>query len=246
MKYEKTRNWSLAARASATRIGSRRQVQERRKCPVPECQSLPRWYSRYCNKHADKLRRYGHPTLNLKIRSKEDYANCLKVGRWLRDALTGNDMDRRAWLRIEGSLTRLARDHYLKHPIPVIARRNDTWRNDYKALCAISKRLEKISAEEMIAAYLGMASVIITENEILVTSKQLELMLNKAGGRAATRFGSWTAKEPLSERTYRWKPSGGTYTQIGKVIHEVISREFGAKWYKEADVKLATRQNMHS
>ncbi len=50
---------------------------------------------------------------------------------------------------------RHSKDHSLKHPIPVIARRNAGWRNEYKAMCAISKRLEKTSAEEMIAAYLG-------------------------------------------------------------------------------------------
>lgn len=143
-------------------------------------------------------------------------------------------------MRIESDLMRLAEDHSLKHPIPVIARRNAGWRNEYKAMCAISKRLEKIDAEEMIAAYLGLASVILIENEVMVNTKQLELMLNKAGGRAATRFGQWLAQDPHSGKMYRWKPSHGTYTWIGKVIHRAISKEFGGKWYKEAEVKLVT------
>ena len=239
-KYEKERRFSAVEREAAKKIGKERQEQERRKCPVPGCKNVPRWYSRYCNGHADKLRRYGHPTLNLKIRSKVDYANCLKVGRWLRERLTADDSDSRAWMRIEADLMRLARDHSLKHPIPVIARRSGSWRNEYKAMCVISKRLEKITAEEMIAAYLGLASVILVENEVLVNSKQLELMIDKAGGRAATRFGQWQAKDPHSEKLYRWKPSHGTYTQIGKVIRGAISREFGRKWYKEAEVILVT------
>ena len=237
----KERLLRASAKQTSTAIGKERQAQSARKCPVDGCVRLPKYFSRYCAHHADKLRRNGHPTLKITTKTNEDYANCLKVGRWLRVAMTETDSDLRAWRRIEDTLARLGRDHRLTHSIPTLARRDKSWKNVFKAKCCLSKRLEQIDAEEVLAAYLGLAAVVIKENDVAVNAKQFELFINKSGGKAVSRYMKTEAFDPNTESLYQWKPSSGVITQIGKLVFDGIAREFGQRWWKEAEVVLVTR-----
>lgn len=221
-------------------LGEQRMAVKRR-CPVPDCKGHVDTYSRYCNDHAMRLKRHGHPTVDLTMRTRKDYDNAVQVGRWLRKALTENDSDARAWLRIEGRLEQLGKDHRLKYDIPTLYRRRSHFRNEFKARCVISRKLEIKPAEELIAGYLGHVAVVLLENELLVNTKQLSLMLNKAGGRVISWRGRYSAMEEGSGKMFTWRPSPGVQTKIGEVVFELIAGEFSKKWFKEAEIKLVTR-----
>lgn len=238
---DKERRLKASAKRTSTQIGKKRQAQQMRHCPVEGCTKPPKYYSRYCAYHADRLRRNGHPTLKVSTKIREDYANCLQVGRWVRHALSKDDADSRAWMRIEDALAQIGRDHSLKYGIPTLARRDGSWRNAFKAKCVLSKRLEQISPEEVLSAFLGLAAVVIEGNDVMVSAKQFEHMIQKSGGKAITRYMRTQAVDPASERLYRWKPSTGTITQVGKLVFDEIAREFGVRWWKEAEVALVTR-----
>ena len=238
---DKERRLKASAKRTSNQIGKQRQAQKMRRCPVAGCTTPPKYYSRYCGYHADRLRRNGHPTLTISTKTKKDYANCLKVGRWLRHAMTKDDADMRAWMRIEDALSRMGRDHSLKHGIPTLARRDGSWRNAFKAKCVLSKRLEQISPEEVLSAFLGLAAVVIEGNDVMVTAKQFEHMIQKSGGKAVTRYMRKQAIDHFSERLYQWKPSTGTITQVGKLVFDAIAKEFGARWWKDAEVALVTK-----
>ena len=150
-------------------------------------------------------------------------------------------MDRRAWMRIEEALERMGRDHRLKHGIPTIARREGTWRNQFKAQCLLSRRLETMPAEEIIASFLGMVVLILSENTVPVSAVQMEYFLHKAGGRTAVRYKRVQATDPETGKLYRWKPSDGTLTCVGKIIHGYIQHEQGKRWWKDAEVVIATK-----
>lgn len=229
------------AKTSAKRIGSQRQAQPRRRCPVDGCLNEPKYYSRYCSRHADRLRRNGHPTLRLSTKTQQEYADCLKIGRWVRRALTQGEADKRAWLRVETALERLGRDTRYSHGIPTLSRRDKSWRNEFKAKCCLSRRLLQIGAEEVLAAFLGLSSVVIENNDVAVGSKRFEHFLHKSGGKAVTRYMRTTALDPDADRVYRWKPSTGVITKVGKVVFDEIAKEFGARWWKEAEVLLVKR-----
>ena len=237
--FEKERKLRATAKATSTAIGKQRQAEKNRKCPVEGCKHVPKYFSRYCNHHAYRLRRTGHPTLNLKIRSLEDYGNCLRLGRWLRHHLSTDDADKRAWTRIEAGLIILAHKNLIDHPIPVLSRRQKSWNNEFMALCVLSRQLKRKPVEEVVAGYLGMTALILEGNELLLTAKQLELCFNKAGARAITRFGKWYAIDGQGGKTYKYNPTSGTMTRIGEIIHKAISKEYGSKWYKLAEEKIA-------
>lgn len=237
----KQRRIEGVAKAAAKRLGNERRAQPRRRCPVDGCPKEPRYYSRYCANHADRLRRNGHPTLRLSTKTQRDYAECLKIGRWLRQAMTKDEADQRAWARVEGALNRFGRDPRFKHGIPTLARRDKSWRNEFKAKCYLSRRLEQIDTEEVLAAFLGLSSVVIEGNDVPVGAKQFEHFIQKSGGKAVTRYMRTTALDPESEKVFRWKPSTGVITKLGKVIFDEIAKEFGARWWKEAEVALVTR-----
>ena len=236
--FDNEKNLRASAKQASIAIGKRRQEEPNRKCPVPNCKHVPKWFSRYCNHHAYKLRRNGHPTLNLNIRSAVDYANCLKLGRWLRAKLTTDDADRRAWDRIETSLIMLGRKQLIDHPIPIIAKRRKNWTLEFTALVVLSKQLKKKPVEEILAGYLGMVAMILDGNELLLTAKQLELCLCKAGARSITRFGKWQVSDE-DGKMYRYHPSAGCMTRIGAVVFKAIGHEFSMKWYKLAEEKIA-------
>ena len=178
----------------------------------------------------------------MSTKTRENYANCLKVGRWVRQALTKDDADRRAWMRIEDNLARMGFDHGLKHGIPTLARRDKSWRNAFKAKCCLSKRLEQIGAEEVLAAFLGLSAVVIRENDLAVSAKQFEHFIHKSGGKAVSRYMRTQDVDPSSGRLYQWKPSSGTITQMGKLISRAIAKEHGQRWWKDAEVVLVTKQ----
>ena len=240
-EQDKQRRMEAAAKLSAKRLGDQRAAQPRRRCPVEGCPDQPRYYSRYCARHADRLRRNGHPTVSLSTKTKEDYAACLKVGRWLRQALSKDEADKRAWTRIEEALTRISHNRNFQYDIPSLARRDKSWRNDFKAKCCLSKRIEQIGTEEVLAAFLGLASLVIAQNDVAVSAKQFEHFIHKSGGKAISRYMRTTAIDPGSEKLYRWKPSTGVITKIGKLVFDAIANEFGVRWWKEAEVVLITK-----
>ncbi len=238
---DKERRLKASAKRSSNQIGKQRLAQKMRRCPVEGCSKPPKYYSRYCGYHAERLRRNGHPTLTITTKTKKDYANCLKIGSWMRNALTKDEADIRAWMRIEEALSRMGRDHCLKHGIPTLARRDGSWRNAFKAKCVLSKRLEQISPKEVLSAFLGLSTVVIEGNDVMVTAKQFEHMIQKSGGKAVTRYMKTQAADPSSGRLYQWKPTPGTITQVGKLIFNAIANEFGARWWKDAEVALVTK-----
>ena len=237
--YDNQKNLRASAKQASIKIGKERQAEKDRKCPVPNCKhEPPKYFSRYCTYHAYKLRRNGHPTLNLNIRSPEDYANCVKLGRWLRAQLTADDADRRAWGRIEDSLIMLGRKQEIDFPMPIIAKRRKNWTLEFTALVVLSRQLKVKPVEEILAGYLGMVVLILEGNELLLTSKQLELCLCKAGARSITRFGQWKVLDE-DGKTYRYHPSAGCMSKIGAVVFKAIAHEFSMKWYKLAEEKIA-------
>lgn len=241
MKDEVNRVRTVATRKSAMRIGEERLEQQKRRCPVEGCSKTPKSYSRYCSSHAERNKRLGHPVIDTTTRTREAYASCLKLGRWLRENLSETDEDRRAWMRIEDSLERLGRDPKVRMGIPTLARRNDTWKNEFKAKCLLATRLEGTAAEEVLAAFLGMTVLILDQNTVSVSAVQMEYFFNKAGGKAATRYKRRIGIDEETGRKYEWIPSNGTITQVGKLIHRAVQREHGVRWWKEAEVVIATK-----
>ncbi|MEL7279099.1 MAG: hypothetical protein AAFY35_04215 [Pseudomonadota bacterium] len=243
-EHERTWTNRAIARHHSMKGGEKRMAQEDRRCPVKGCKEKPLKYSRYCAYHARRLKEQGHPTLDLRVGPMDRYGSCLKLGRWVREAMSRDDQwqddpsSRAAWLRIEQALEAFGKDHSLKHPIPVLAQKEGQWRTSYKAKCALSRQLERKSPEEVLAAYLGLVSVVIVNNDLLVTSAQLKTMMNKAGARAALRQVRLTGVDPHSGRKHKWKPSPGTYTKAGKLIFDLISKELSANWFKQVELKI--------
>jgi hypothetical protein len=117
-------------------------------------------------------------------------------------------------------------------------RRHQAWRNEYKAHVFLSRRLEAKSAEEALAGFLGLAAVILLGNDQIVTPRQLQTMLCKAGARAIMRGIKQTEWCPEARRTFTYSPSAGTMTRVGKVVWDEIAKEFGVRWYKKAESEL--------
>ncbi len=131
------------------------------------------------------------------------------------------------------------RKQLIDHPIPIIAKRRKNWTLEFTALVVLSKQLKKKPVEEVVlAGYLGMVAMILDGNELLLTAKQLELCLCKAGARSITRFGKWQVSDE-DGKMYRYHPSAGCMTKIGEVVFKAIAHEFSTKWYKLAEEKIA-------
>jgi hypothetical protein len=248
--YDQERRIRGDAQQRAKAIGQQRQADQRRKCPVQGCEKKPKAYSRYCKRHADRLRSNGHPTLDVRVQSGEQYEKVLKIGRWVRHALTETDSDRLAWEGVERGLMRIGSDPKLMHDIPTVVRREKHWRNQFKAGIVLQRRFlpavatggdPKVIAEEIIAAYLGMAAVILKDNDVLVNRRQLMMFFNKAGARAITRHMRFVgADEHAPDKVYRWRPSAGTTTAVGAIVNEQVSYQFGKMWWKRVDLAVAT------
>lgn len=249
-KYEKERRFRADRIKPTMEIGQSRVDDVKRKCPVQGCDRKPKSYSRYCKRHADRLRANGHPTLDVRVQRTDDYEKVLRIGRWVRKELTKGDSDDRAWRAVERELVKLGGDPLLKHDVPTVVRREKHWRNQFKAGIVLQRRFlpaiatggdTKVIAEEIIAAYLGMAAVILKDNDVLVNRRQLMMFFNKAGARAITRHMRFVgADEHAPDKVYRWRPSAGTTTAVGAIVNERISYQFGKMWWKRVDLAVAT------
>jgi hypothetical protein len=178
-----------------------------------------------------------------------EYERVLKVGRWVRTEMIKRDSDprsaERAFERIEAGLEKLGNDHVLKHDAATLVRRDRHWNNRYKGNVILSKRLETTEPEEVLAAYLGIAAVILAENEIMVTRKQLMFFFNKAGAKAVMRYMRFVGPDETDpdvelRKTYRWRPNPGAVTMVGAALNARIAGEFGRYWWKVVDEAVAT------
>lgn len=244
-KYEKERRFRADRIKPTMEIGQSRVDDVQRKCPVQGCDRKPKSYSRYCKRHADRLRANGHPTLDVRVQRTDDYEKVLRIGRWVRKELTKGDSDDRAWRAVERELVKLGGDPLLKHDVPTMVRREGSWRNGFKATWILQRRLcpelnpgedpEQV-AEEVLAAYLGMTAVILKYNDVLVNRRQMMLFINKAGARAVIRHMRFRgAEEGRPEKVYRYSPKSGTVTAVGKVLNDKISHQFGRSWWKDVE-----------
>jgi hypothetical protein len=247
--YDKDRLIRGSTKAPSTAKGKERQADPRRRCPVGDCKKKPRYWSRYCKTHADRLRANGHPTVNVRTKCNEEYERVLKVGRWVRTEMIKWDSDprsaERAFERIEAGLDKLGNDHLLKHDAATLVRRNQHWNNRYKGNVILSKRLETIIPEEVLAAYLGIAAVILAENEVMVNRRQLMFFFNKAGAKAVMRYMRFAGPDESDpdveqRKTYRWRPNSGAITMVGAALNARIAGEFGRYWWKMVDEAVAT------
>lgn len=227
-------------RARSLRSGMKRLNDETRRCPVEGCGKRPDGFSRYCNHHKSKLKEMGHPTLHLPVRKQHEYFTVLKLGRFLRRGMSKTPMDQRAWLRVEQAIARLAFDPRLNWDRVTMARRDKHLTNPFKAQVVIRAKLERTSAEDILASYLGMAAAIFKLNEIPMNKRQLLHCTHKAGGRAITRFAKTYATDPETGKVYRWDPSHGVLTHVGEFVERQIAKEFGEGWWRDAAVVMAT------
>ena len=235
--YRKT---SAASREWSLNYAAERMAQPNRKCPVPECTGVPKSYSRYCQYHNRRLKENGHPVLHLPVNTRPSYEKALKVGRWVREASSRDDeSNRRAWMRVEEDISRIATDPKYSYGIPVLAIRDKHWKNAFKARCLMARKLNLgTPAEELLAAFLGYAATILIGNEVNMKTRQIKHCFHKAGGRAIARYLKGVARDPVSYRVYRWNPGFGVLTETGRIIDDAISAEFGAMWFKDIEVKL--------
>jgi len=239
-KERRVRSPEIQARAME--VGQQRQTDTLRKCPVNGCKKRPKSYSRYCKTHADRLRSNGHPTLDVRVQSTEQYEQVLKIGRWVRHKLTGDKSDERAWLRVEAALRKIGQNQTFAYDIPTVVRREQHWRNAFKAAIVLHRRMATgVDPEEIIAAYLGMAAVVLKDNEVLVNRRQMKFFLDKTGARAIMRHMRFAeADEHAPDKVYRWRPRPGTVTAVGAIMNERISYQFGKLWWKRVDEAVAS------
>jgi len=234
------RSFNLDKRLSSKANGDKRLADTTRICAVDGCGKRPDGYSRYCSQHKYKLRDQGHPTLDLSIKTQKQYQAAIKIGEWMRWALTNSPEDRRAWMRVEDAIERIKLDRRLHLDKITMARRDKHFTNMFKAKVVIAAKLDKVDARHILAGYLGMAATIFALNEVSMNTKQLLHCTHKAGGRIVTRYARTVTRDECG-KTYKWKPSYGVLTRIGEFIEGEIAREFGSGWWRDAQSKAAVQ-----
>ncbi|MFD1194025.1 hypothetical protein ACFQ3C_05035 [Seohaeicola saemankumensis] len=227
------------SRVTALQIGQRR-IEEKRVCRVPDCGKAIKDFSTYCKKHQMANMKFGHPTIPLNFRLLEDRQRFAKIGRFVLRAIIKTPEDQRAWDRVMQGIESLRSDKANDFDETTLWRRRKNWTRKALAKAYLASAIQtKLLQEDRdkIETAVGAIAWMSLGNTIPMTKRQTDGAIRKIIGRLMLHFISFRQIEDEPRR--KVKITSGVQTETGRLITDLIEREFGAKFWRDIDLIAA-------
>lgn len=212
------------------------------------CGELSPHYSTYCKSHAFRNKRWGHPEVRLLINTRVLRDNTKLLGREVMEFIAPDaTLEDPCWDRIAGRIEAISKDPAFRFDIPTLVRRQSSWRQPFIAAGLIGMHSRDLTrrfnytpeenARGFLESHLGMAARFLHASSVgdgpLLTARQIVFGLNKNAGRAIICGVRTKTKDPHDpEKVWKYRVRPGVITAVGRIMSELISREFGTRYWK--------------